>query len=55
MALGDPDRAFAWIDRAFDEGRGWVIFLGIEPAFDPIRGDPRFRPLLRRARLSPTA
>ena len=55
VALGDPDRAFAWIDRAFDEGRGWVVFLGIEPAFDPIRGDPRFLPLLRRARLSPTA
>ena len=51
-ALGDTDAAFAWLDRAYEERRGWLAYLKVEPALDTLRGDPRFRRLQERMRLS---
>jgi serine/threonine-protein kinase len=51
LALGDHDGAFAALDRAFDERRGWLVYLKADPLFDPIRGDGRFGALVRRMRL----
>ena len=51
-ALGEPDAAFEWLDRAFDERRGWLAYLNVEPMLDPsgaIRGSRR---LLERMRLA---
>ncbi len=51
IALGEVDDAFRWIERALAERRGWLAYLRVEPIFDPIRGDPRFRGLLDRMKL----
>jgi hypothetical protein len=51
-ALGQADPAFAWLDRAFDERRGWLAYLNVEPLLDPLRADPRFRRLQERMRLT---
>jgi eukaryotic-like serine/threonine-protein kinase len=51
-ALGDPDRAFAGLDRAYEERRGWLAYLNVEPMLDGLRGDPRFRRQLERMRLA---
>jgi predicted nucleic acid-binding protein len=51
-ALGDTEAAFAWLDRAYDERRGWLAYLNVEPMLDGLRGDPRFRRLLERMRLT---
>lgn len=32
----------------FEERSGWIISIGIEPVFDPIRSDPRFVQLLQK-------
>ena len=50
-ALGDADAAFAWLDRAYDERRGWLCYLKVEPLLDGLRGDPRFARLQERMRL----
>ncbi len=51
IALGENDRAFEWLEKAFDE-RAWQLgFLKVEPIFDPLRKDPRFTDLMRRANL----
>jgi eukaryotic-like serine/threonine-protein kinase len=50
--LGDTDRAFYWMDRAMDDRRGWLVYLNVEPAVDNLRGEQRFKDLLRRMRLS---
>jgi TolB-like protein len=49
--LGENGEALSWLERAFDEHDGMVANLGIDPIFDPLRGDPRFEELLRRLAL----
>ena len=50
--LGDKDRAFLWLERAWDERSGWM-FLKIDPVWDNLRSDPRFADLLRRIGFPP--
>ena len=51
-ALGEVDSAFAWLDRAYEERRGWLVYLAVEPTLDSLRSDPRFRRLMERMRLA---
>jgi tetratricopeptide (TPR) repeat protein len=51
IGLGDKDQAFAWLNKAFEERDTVMTSLRVEPAFDPIRSDPRFTALLKRMRL----
>ena len=50
-ALGDVERAFTWLGRAFEERRGWMAYLRVEPALAPLRGDPRLDELIARMHL----
>ena len=47
--LGDADRAVPWLERSFEERSPGIVWLGVNPSFDRVRDDPRFRDLLRRA------
>jgi DNA-binding winged helix-turn-helix (wHTH) protein len=46
--LGDADRAFAELGRAFAESDPSLASADVDPAFDPIRADPRFAPAMAR-------
>jgi serine/threonine-protein kinase len=46
--LGDNDQAFAWFNRAVEEGSTSLVDLKVGPFYDPLRSDPRFGKLLRR-------
>jgi len=46
--LGDGDAAFAWLDRAYEARDVHLIFLTVDPKWDPYRADPRFAALLAR-------
>lgn len=50
VGLGDADRAFEWLDRAYQERAGMTM-LRAYPYWDRIRSDARFRDLLRRVGL----
>lgn len=52
--LGDLDRAFDWMNRSVDRREDHTLMLKVEPAFDPIRADPRFDRLLKRIHLVPS-
>jgi len=47
-AMGDRDRAFACLERAFQARSAGLVYLHIDPAYAPLRGDPRFAGLVRR-------
>jgi Flp pilus assembly protein TadD len=49
VALGDEDEAIAWLDRAIDARQSHIVYLKQDAKFDPLRDDPRFEQLLRRA------
>lgn len=48
VGLGEHDDAFAWLERAYDDRIGWMVFLDVEPRWDPLRNDPRFEDLIGR-------
>ena len=49
--LGQKDAAFKWLEKAFQEHNAEIVGLKAFPFFDPLRDDPRFAALLRRAGL----
>jgi adenylate cyclase len=47
----DPDRAFAWVDRAFEVHDGWVYWVPFDPLLKNLRVDARYKALLRKMNL----
>jgi serine/threonine-protein kinase len=47
-ALGDRDRAFAWLDRTVADRTGWLWGIATWPEFDALQDDPRLAQLIRR-------
>ena len=50
LGLGEADQAFALLERAYEERAGFLAFLRVEPMFDPVRDDARFKDLISRVR-----
>ena len=46
--LGERDSVFAWLDRAFEVHDAHLMYLTVDPKWDPFRSDPRFDALLQR-------
>jgi serine/threonine protein kinase/Tfp pilus assembly protein PilF len=46
--MDDRDRTIEWLEKAFQERAGLLVYLNVETQFDELRGDPRFQDLLRR-------
>jgi len=49
--LGDKDRAFAWLEKAYTERSVWLLWLKVDPKFDSLRADPRFAEFVHRVGL----
>ncbi|MDQ3711766.1 MAG: tetratricopeptide repeat protein, partial [Acidobacteriota bacterium] len=47
-ALGEKDKAFAELNKSYENRETLMIRLKVDPRFDPLRDDPRFQDLLRR-------
>jgi hypothetical protein len=47
-ALGDLDRAFTALERAYQARSGGLIYLHLDPGYDALRGDPRYADLVKR-------
>ena len=51
LGLENHEQSFAWLERAYDERRGWLAYLKVEPMLDPLRADSRFGEFVRRMKL----
>jgi len=51
IGLGNLQKALDWSERAYDERRGWLAYVNVNPVFDPLRNEPRFAALVRKMRL----
>jgi TolB-like protein/DNA-binding winged helix-turn-helix (wHTH) protein/Tfp pilus assembly protein PilF len=45
---GDKDRAFDWLERAYEERDSVLLFLKTDNSWDALRADPRFNDLSKR-------
>ena len=48
LDLGDKDKAFAELSRAYDVRLSSLCWLKVEPQLDPLRSDPRYQELLAK-------
>jgi len=46
--LGEKDKAFQWLGRAYQNRDYFMTFIKTDPFMDPLRDDPRFSDMLRR-------
>ena len=52
MRMGEKEKAFGWLEKAYEEHDSGLVSLAVEPMFDAVRPDPRFRDILRRMKLA---
>jgi len=46
--LNDKDKAFYWLERAYQERANWLILIKVGRRMKNLHGDPRFDDLLKR-------
>jgi Flp pilus assembly protein TadD len=51
-ALGNLDKAFELIEASYQEREPALVYLQVEPSFDPLRSDPRYHAMLAKMGLS---
>ncbi len=50
-ALKDYDKVFYYLEKAFEERNGGILFIGKHPAWRDVQTDPRFKNLMRKVGL----
>lgn len=50
-ALGEKDQAIRWLQKALAAHAFTLVFIKVEPMFDSLRDDPRFKAILARTGL----
>jgi len=51
--LGEKDKSFAWLEKAYAEKSAFISYVKPFPHFDSLRSDPRYAGLLKRMGLPP--
>ena len=53
IAAGEKDQALNLLEQAYNQHSNVLTTLKVEPIYDPLRGEARFRELMRLVRLGP--
>jgi tetratricopeptide (TPR) repeat protein len=51
MVLNKKELVFEWLEKAYQQRDGFLVYVNLYPVFDPLRSDPRFQSFLRRLNL----
>jgi TolB-like protein/DNA-binding winged helix-turn-helix (wHTH) protein/Flp pilus assembly protein TadD len=51
IGAGNNQAALDWLEKAYAQHSNVLTTIKVEPAYDPLRGDPRFQELLQRVGL----
>jgi adenylate cyclase len=51
LGLGENDKAFEWLEKAYETHSTWMVYLKIDPFYLDIRSDPRYKALLKKMNL----
>ena len=51
LGVGNNEQALAWLEKAYTQRSPAMTYLKVDPRYDPLRREPRFQDLLRRAGL----
>jgi len=51
--LGDKEQAVDWLEKAYEQSDDFLVFLNIQPQFENLRSEPRFRALVKKIFHSP--
>jgi eukaryotic-like serine/threonine-protein kinase len=49
--MGEKDKTLTWLEKAYDEHDSGLVSLAVNPLFDSVRSNTRFRALLKGLRL----
>jgi hypothetical protein len=47
--IGDKENSLKYLEEAYKERSNWLVWLNRDPRWDPLRSDPHFQDLMRRA------
>jgi hypothetical protein len=48
--LRDNEKALDWLEKAYVDRSGWLLELNVDPSWDNIRTDQRFKSLVNRVK-----
>jgi TolB-like protein/class 3 adenylate cyclase/Tfp pilus assembly protein PilF len=51
--LGETDKVFEWLNKAYDKREFWLVSLNVDPGWDPLRPDPRWQQLMDKMKFPP--
>jgi adenylate cyclase len=51
ILLNNYDEAFARLEKAYETRDLWMYFLKVDPTYDPIRNEPKFKLLMKKMNL----
>jgi eukaryotic-like serine/threonine-protein kinase len=51
IGLGDREKALEWLEKGYDDHAAWMIWLDLDPRFNTLHGEPRYRDLLQKMHL----
>jgi serine/threonine-protein kinase len=51
MRMGEKQKAFEWLEKAYEEHDSGLVSVAVEPMFESIRSDSKFKEIVRRMKL----
>ena len=51
LGLRNIDQVFYWLERAYQDRRGWLTYTKVDPIFDSVRDDPRYATFMNKMKL----